>query len=472
MIHDEKLHGHKEKDPVRITRSETDSLGEMDIPADVYYGIQTARAMMNFPVSSMKERPEFIRAYAIVKKAAALTHIELEVLDSELGNAIVHAADEVMEGHFNDQFMVDVFQAGAGTSFNMNMNEVIANRALETLGKQKGDHAYLNPNDHVNMGQSTNDTFPTTCHIAVITSAYDLLNTLFDLSQAFREKAREFEGIMKSGRTHLMDAAPVSLGREFGAYAASLDRASQRITQRRNDLLELPIGGTATGSGVNTYPGYREKVVKTLSRLSGYPFIPAADSYEALQSRAQLAAFSGSLRELALELTRIANDIRLLGSGPTAGLREIRLPAVQPGSSIMPGKLNPVMAECLNMVAFQVIGNDTAVAFAAQAGQLELNVMAPLMIHNILGSISILTNFLPVFRDRCIVGITANKEKCASRLKLNPALATVLSPKIGHLEASKLAREALEKGVSVRELALSKGLITPEEAERLFPEIR
>lgn len=453
---------------MRQIRIEKDSLGEIEIPDEVYYGIQTARAIANFTVSGIRERPEFIRAYVMIKKAAALTNMELGLMDNEKGKAIVKAADEVLEGKFQDQFVVDVYQAGAGTSFNMNVNEVLANRALEIMGRAKGDYGFLSPNDHVNMAQSTNDTFPSASHIAVVMACVELLAVLDNLSRAFNIKGQEFALIPKSGRTHLKDAMPVLLGDEFKAYATAIERSGYRIKQRRDDLLELPIGGTATGTGTNAHPKYRQIVIRRLTELCSVSFVFAKDSFEALQSRSQLAAFSSALKELALELIRIANDLRLLSSGPTTGLAEIELPAVQPGSSIMPGKVNPVMAECLNMLAFQIVGNDTVAGLAAQAGQIDLNVMTPVMIHNILQSIAMLTNFLPTFQKRCVEGIRADEARCRSYIDLNPALATLLSPKIGYLNAAKLAKEAMEKRIPVNRLAVQKGLISQEESEKLF----
>ncbi|PKN30736.1 MAG: aspartate ammonia-lyase [Deltaproteobacteria bacterium HGW-Deltaproteobacteria-21] len=451
-----------------MPRVERDSLGEMEIPDSVYYGVQTARALVNFPVSGIREHPAFIRSYVEIKKAAAQANIQLGKLDRDKGEAILKAAEELLSGGLNDQFPVDVFQAGAGTSFNMNVNEVLANRALEFMGKAKGDYESLNPNDHVNMSQSTNDTFPTAAHLAVLALSEPLLKSLHDLSDCFSRKGEEFRNIPKTGRTHLMDATPLTLGDEFRAYAAALRRSAVRIAQRRDDLLELPIGGTATGTGVNAPPGYMETVVGFLSANIKMAFRCAQDSFEMLQSRSHLAAFSGSLRECAQELIRIANDLRLLGSGPTSGFSEIVLPAVQPGSSIMPGKVNPVMAECLDMVCFQVIGNDTAVSLAAQAGQLELNVMTPVMIHNIVSSMDLFNHFLPVFRKRCVEDIRANEEKCRSYLERNPSLATLLNPRIGYLNAAKIAKESYEKGIPVPELAIAKGILTREEAEEMF----
>ena len=449
-------------------RKERDSLGVMDVPDEVYYGIQTTRAMENFPVSGRRERPELIRAYAMVKKAAALANMELGTLDSERGKAIIQAADEVLNGDLADQFPVDVFQAGAGTSFHMNVNEVLANRALEIMGKSRGDYSYLSPNDHVNRAQSTNDTFPTASHIAIIIQADRLDAVLADLAGGLGKKGDEFRNLPKSGRTHLMDALPVTLGDEFFAYGSAVARAAERIRERRDSLLEIAMGGTATGTGANTPPQFREKVIARLSEITSLPLVPARDSLEALQSRSQMAAFSGALKELALELIRIANDLRLLGSGPTTGLAEIVLPPVQPGSSIMPGKVNPVMAECLNMISFQVIGNDTAVSLAAQAGQVDLNVMTPVMTYNILESLALLESYLPIFRSRCIDGIIGDEERLLAYIRMNPILATLLSPKIGYLKSAEIAKESIKTRRSIRDISIEKGILTEEEADALF----
>lgn len=449
-------------------RIEKDSLGQMQIPDDVYYGIQTARAIENFPVTGKGESPELIKAYVLVKKAAALTNMELESLDEDRGRAIITAADEILTGKLLDQFPVDIFQAGAGTSFNMNVNEVIANRALEILGKKRGDYEYLSPNDHVNRSQSSNDTFPTASHVAIVMEADILIEVITDLSRSLKTKGDELVSMPKSGHTHLMDAMPVNLGDVFIAYSSALRRAAKKLHKDRNNLLEIAIGGTATGTGVNTPVGYRETVVKKLSEITSLQFVQAGDSFEALQSRSQMAAFSGSLKELALELIRIANDLRLMGSGPTAGFSEINLPSVQPGSSIMPGKVNPVMAECLNMVAFQIVGNDTTVAMAVQAGQLDLNVMTPVMTSNILESISLFKNYLPVFQSRCIEGIWADEKKLRKIAGMNPSLATILSPKIGYLKAAEVVKESMEKKKSIEELVVENGLLTAQEAEEFF----
>jgi aspartate ammonia-lyase len=450
------------------TRIEVDPLGEKTIPESAYYGIQTLRATENFSVSGIKAPLAFIRAYALVKKAAALANAEVGWLDQKTAKAIVQACDEILAGKLLDQFVVDVFQAGAGTSFNMNVNEVVANRALEILGKEKGDYKTVSPNDHVNMGQSTNDTFPTAMHVVILMTLQPLLQELDSLAEAFDELSRKHSDTVKSGRTHLQDAVPVTIGQEFSAYASALRNACDQLKERQKQLYELALGGTAAGTGANTHPQYKQLAIAELQKMTGFPLKPATNAFEALQSCRPVQAVSSALKELALELIRVANDLRLLSSGPTTGLAEIVLPPVQPGSSIMPGKVNPVMAECLDMVAFQVVGNDLTVSFAVQAGQLELNVMTPVIMYNVLFSIQLLTNYLPVFRRKCVEGITVDEKRCALYLEKNPALATFLSPHIGYLEASKIAKQALEEGRSVKEIALEKGLLKPEDLERIF----
>jgi aspartate ammonia-lyase len=450
------------------TRVETDPLGEKAVPESAYYGIQTLRATENFPVSGIKAPAVFIKAYVMVKKAAALANAEVGWLDEEHKQAIVQACDEVLAGKFLDQFVVDVYQAGAGTSFNMNVNEVLANRSLEILGKPKGDYKMVSPNDHVNMGQSTNDTFPTATHIAVLMALQPLLQELGSLADAFDKLGNKHRTTVKSGRTHLQDAVPLTIGQEFGAYASALRNAADQLRERQKNLYELALGGTAAGTGANAHPRYKQLAIAELQKMSGFPLKTAKNTFEALQSYRSVQTVSSGLKELALELIRVANDLRLLSSGPTTGLAEITLPAVQPGSSIMPGKVNPVMAECLDMVAFQVVGNDLTVAFAVQAGQLDLNVMMPVIMHNVLFSIQILTNYLPVFRKKCVEGIVVNEKRCSQYLEKNPALATFLSPYIGYLEAAKIAKQALEEGRSVKEVALEKGLLKPEELERIL----
>jgi fumarate hydratase class II len=364
--------------------------------------------------------------------------------------------------------VVDVFQAGAGTSFNMNVNEVLANRALELLGKDRGDYKIVNPNNHVNMAQSSNDTFPSAIHVAMLLALKPLLLALADLAESFEALSLKYASVMKSGRTHLQDALPVTVGQEFGAYADAVKNAREQIIVRSKRLEELALGGTAVGTGVNAHADFSKIAVAELSRMTGFPLKAASNPFEALQSRNAVASVSGALRELALELIRIANDLRLLSSGPTTGLAEIVLPTVQPGSSIMPGKVNPVMAECLDMVAFQVIGNDLAVALAAQAGQLELNVMTPVMMHNLLQSIQLLANYLPVFTRKCVDGITVDAARCTGYVDRNPSLAVFLSPRIGYLDAAKIAKQALEEKRSVKDVALEKGVLKPEQAEEIF----
>ena len=450
------------------TRIEIDPLGERAIPENAYYGIQTLRATENFPVSGIKAPLPFIKAYVMVKKAAASANAEVGWLDEERKQAIVQACDEILAGKFLDQFVVDVFQAGAGTSFNMNVNEVLANRALEILGKEKGDYKCVSPNDHVNMGQSTNDTFPTAMHVSILMALQPLLKELDRLAEAFEKLSRKHRETVKSGRTHLQDAIPVTIGQEFSAYASALKNASNQLRERQKNLFELALGGTAAGTGANAHPRYKRIAIAELQKMTGFPLKPARNTFEALQSCRPVQTVSSALKELALELIRVANDLRLLSSGPTTGLAEVALPPVQPGSSIMPGKVNPVMAECLNMVAFQVVGSDLTVSLAVQAGQLDLNVMTPVMMYNVLFSIELLTNYLPVFRRKCVEGITVNKKRCAQYLEKNPALATFLSPHIGYLEASKIAKQALEQWRSVKEVALEKGLLKPEDLEKIL----
>jgi aspartate ammonia-lyase len=450
------------------TRKEIDPLGEKAIPKDAYFGIQTFRATENFPVSGIKEPIQFIKAYVLIKKSAARANMQVGWLDKKIGNAIIKACDEVLDGKLIDQFVVDVFQAGAGTSFNMNVNEVLANRALENLGKQKGEYKIVSPNDHVNMGQSTNDTFPTALHVSVLISLQALFSALDDLAAALEELANKNAHVLKSGRTHLQDAVPVTIGQEFGAYASAIANTSKELRRRQENLYEIALGGTATGTGANTHPDYKKIAIAELAKLTGFPLKPASNNFEALQSHRPAHTVSSGLKELALELIRIANDLRLLASGPTTGINEITLPPVQPGSSIMPGKVNPVMAECLDMVAFQVAGNDAAVSLAVQAGQIELNVMTPAIAYNILFSIQILANYLPVFTEKCVRGITVDEKRCEQYLEKNPSLATLLAPKIGYLEAAKIAKQAQAENRTVKEIALEKGLLKPEELEKIF----
>ncbi len=451
-----------------MTRTEEDSMGEKEVPEGAYYGIQTVRALENFPVSGSTESPEFVKAYVMLKKACAIANMKCGKLDQDIGKYIIKACDEILQKDYQDQFVVDVYQAGAGTSFNMNVNEVIANIALERMGEDKGGYDKIHPNDHVNMSQSTNDTFPTASHIAMIETSETLLNNLGSLSDSFRSKGEEFKDVGKAGRTHLMDAVPISLGDEFVAYASAIKRTKERLERSLHNLLELPIGGTATGRGANTPEGFREEVLKELSKLFDRNYEPARDSFESIHSRALMAEYSSSLKDLATELIRIANDLRFLASGPKTGIVEIGLPEVQPGSSMMPGKVNPVMAECLNMICFQIVGRDSSNSLANQAGQMEMNVMVPLMTYNIIDSIKMLNNYLPVFEEKCVSGIEANEEVCRNNMKKTPALATLLSPEIGYLKAAKLAREAMERDVSLEELAREKEVLPENKLDEIF----
>lgn len=434
-----------------------------EIPDEAYWGAQTSRAVENYPISGERAHAEMIRAYARIKKACAETNLEMGRLPAEKVRAIVQACDEVLAGKHLDQFVVDVYQAGAGTSFHMNVNEVVAGRAAELAGSSRGDRKAVNPNDDVNLGQSTNDTFPAALHMAAVAVGRTLTAEVEKLVASFEGKAQEFDGVVKSGRTHLMDAVPVTLGQEFRAFASATAHRQESLTRAIDGLRELPLGGTATGTGINTPAGFREKAIEKLAKLAGEPFFPARDAREGLQSRAAAGDYSAALRALAVELGRIANDLRLLASGPATGLDEIRLPAVQPGSSIMPGKVNPSLLECLNMLCFQIAGFDTANQLAVGAGQLDLNVMMPLLAYNLTRGPQLLINFLPVVRLRCIDGITANAEKCRRYLEESPSVVTALTPKIGYATAAEVFKDAVARGVLVKQVLLEKKILTEEE---------
>jgi aspartate ammonia-lyase len=444
-------------------RIERDSLGERELPADVYYGIQTARAIENFPISGWRPYPSLVTATIQIKKAAARVNAELGALDPRIEQAIGVAADEVLAGRFRDQFIVDPFQAGAGTSHNMNANEVLANRAIELLGGARGDYSLVHPNDHVNMSQSTNDVFPTAMRLAALEEVSKLTISLEQLAESFRAKSVEFDQIVKSGRTHLQDAVPIRLGQEFEAYATAIRKNSGRIARAAEEFREVGLGGTAVGTGLNAAAGYRGRVVDELSRITNQRLRATEDHFEAMQSMSPFVAMSSSLRTLATDVVRITNDMRLLSSGPNTGFAEINLPAVQPGSSIMPGKVNPVIAEMSAMVCFQVMGNDLAIGMAAQAGQLELNVMMPVIAFNLLMSLSLLANAMTVLRERCVVGITANEERCRWYVEHSVALVTALSPRIGYARAAAIAKRAIENGKTIREMITEEGLLTAEE---------
>jgi aspartate ammonia-lyase len=413
-----------------------------------------------------------VRAYARIKKACAEVNAELGRLDAPKAAAIGQACDEVLTGRHAEQFVVDVYQAGAGTSFHMNVNEVLAGRAAEILGASRGDRAAVNPNDDVNLGQSTNDTFPTALNMAAIAVGRLLSQEVEALAESFRRKAREFAGIVKSARTHLMDAVPITLGQEFRAFGSAVAHRREFLDGALDNLRELPLGGTAAGTGINTPAGFREKAIAKLAKMAGEDFRPASDPREGLQSRASAGDYSAALRALAVELGRIGNDLRLLASGPATGLDEIRLPAVQPGSSIMPGKVNPSLLECLNMLCFQLVGFDTANSLAVGAGQLDLNVMMPLLSHNLTRGPQLFVNFLPVLRQRCVDGITANPEKCRHYLEESPSVITALTPKIGYAKAAEVFKDAVARGVRVRQVLLEKKILTEDELNAaMTPEV-
>jgi fumarate hydratase class II len=448
-------------------RIERDSLGELPVPVEAYYGVQTARAVRNFPISGLRPYPAFIWSMGLIKRAAAEVNAELGLLDWEKARAIMQAAEEVMAGKWDDQFVVDPFQAGAGTSHNMNTNEVIANRATELLGGKKGQYL-VHPNDHVNMAQSTNDTIPTAIRLGCLWRLDELLGAVDRLAEALWDKAREFDDVVKSGRTHLQDAVPIRLGQEFSGYARAVERDRERIARAAEGLRRLGIGGTAVGTGLNAHPEYHKRMVKKLSELSGLRLYESDNLFESMQSMSDPVDFSASLRTLAQTLDRIANDFRLLASGPATGLDEIRLPPVQPGSSIMPGKVNPVMAEMLNMVCFQVMGNDLTVMLAGQAGQLELNVMMPIIAYNLFQSMDILIGGITAFTEKCVRGIVANREKAEGWLAKNAILVTALNPVIGYLKGAEVAKEAMARNVPIKQVVLEHGLLTEEEIDRIL----
>jgi len=454
--------------PAGSTRIERDSLGPLEVPANAYYGVQTARAVANFPISGERLHPEMVRAAARIKIAAALANAELGELDQKRADAIVAAAEEIVAGKHDDQFVVDAYQAGAGTSFHMNVNEVIANRACELMGGSRGEHTLVHPNDHVNMAQSTNDVIPTSIRLAAHALAGPLLEEMAALAASLDRKAGEFAHVLKSGRTHLQDAVPITLGQEFSGYRECARGWHDSLVRSRDGLLALGLGGNAVGTGINAHPKYRERAIHHLARLTGSPFRPAENLFEAMQSMAPFVRVSNDLRGFALDLTRIANDLRLLASGPTTGLDEIVLPAVQPGSSIMPGKVNPVVAEMTNMVAYQVLGYDTTVAYAAQAGQLELNVMMPVIAHNLLRSLALLAPTLRVLRTTCVDGISANEEVCRRYFERSISLATALNPYIGYAKAAEVAKESAKTGKTVVAIVREQKLLTEEQIAKVF----
>jgi aspartate ammonia-lyase len=436
-------------------RIEHDTLGDINVPSDALYGAQTQRAVNNFNISGLRPWRAFIWSMALIKRAAAEVNRDLGLLDSKVAGAIINAAQEVIDGKFDDQFVVDPFQAGAGTSHNMNVNEVIANRATLLLGGNLGQYL-VNPNDHVNMSQSTNDTIPTAIRLGCLWRLDELLGTTDNLAASLAHKAQEFDDIVKSGRTHLQDAVPIRLGQEFSGYATAVKRDGERIRIAGDGLRRLGIGGTATGTGLNAHTQYHARMITRLSELTGLTLISSDNLFESMQSMADMANFSASMRTLAITLTRIANDFRLLASGPSTGLAELLLPAMQPGSSIMPGKVNPVMAEMLNMSMFHVQGCDLTVSLASQAGQLELNVMMPIIAHNLFEMMQVMIGSISAFTEKCVVGLQANREKAEGWLARNAIVATALNPIIGYSTSATLVKEALRRNITIREVALEK----------------
>jgi len=450
------------------TRTERDPLGEHAVPAAAYYGIQTARALENFPISGLRAHPDLVTATVYVKKAAALANIELRRLDQQVGNAIVTAADEVLAGQLRDQFVVDVYQAGAGTSHNMNVNEVLANRAAELLGGTLGDYTRVHPNDHVNMGQSTNDVFPSATRLALLMGTAPLVAAAQELARSLADKADAFRGIVKVGRTHLQDAVPITLGQEFRGYAACVRRGADDVLQASLQLHESNLGATAVGTGLNAGVEFAARTVQHVSRLSGLPVKPAADYFRVTQSMGDVLAYSGAMRRLAVEAGKVASDLRLLSMGPRAGLAEILLPPVQPGSSIMPGKVNPSVPEMVNQVCFQVIGCDTTVCAAAEAGQLELNVMMPVIAWNALHASTILRTAMHALQTRCVDGIEADPARCRELLDRSTAVATALSPYIGYAKTAEVAKESVRTGRPIREIVIERGLLDAATADRVL----
>ncbi|WP_408056820.1 aspartate ammonia-lyase [Ureibacillus massiliensis] len=449
-------------------RIEKDFLGEKEIPKDAYYGVQTMRAVDNFPITGYRIHPELIKSLGIVKKAAALANIEVGMLQREIGQFIIQACEEVVAGKWNDQFIVDPIQGGAGTSINMNANEVIANRALELMGEEKGNYQQISPNSHVNMSQSTNDAFPTATHIAVLSLLNQLLEAAKTMKNAFDSKAEEFSGIIKMGRTHLQDAVPILLGQEFEAYSRVLSRDIDRISLSRQHLYEVNMGATAVGTGLNADPLYIDAVVRNLSEISGFPLNRAEHLVDATQNTDCYTEVSSTLKVCMINMSKIANDLRLMASGPRDGLFEILLPSRQPGSSIMPGKVNPVMAEVVNQVAFQVMGNDLTISQASEAGQFELNVMEPVLFFNLIQSISIMSNVFMVFTEKCLKGIKANEERLKQYVEQSVGIITAVNPHIGYELAAQIAKEAIATGASVRELCLKSGALTTEQLDKIL----
>ena len=453
---------------IEPTRIERDPLGEHAVPADAYYGIQTARAVENFPISGLRAPADLVTATLFIKKAAAAANVALKRLDAKIGNAIVAAADEALGGALRDQFVVDVYQAGAGTSHNMNTNEVLANRAAELLGGRRGEYTTVHPNDHVNMGQSTNDVFPSATRLALLLGHDGLVQQARALTQSLRKKSVEFTGVLKVGRTHLQDAVPMTLGQEFAGYAACIDRGGDDVEHAAKQLAELNLGATAVGTGINAGSDYAELAIQNLRRYTGRHLTGAENRFRVTQSMGDVVAYSSAMRRLAIELGKIASDLRLLSMGPRAGLSEIVLPAAQPGSSIMPGKVNPSVPEMVNQVCFQVMGCDMTVAIAAEAGQLELNVMMPVIAWNAIHASTILRESMKALRLRCVDGIEADEQRCRELLDRSTAVATALSPYLGYAKTAEIAKASLRTGKPIRELVLEQGLLEARQLDQIL----
>jgi len=449
-------------------RTDRDSLGTVRIPANAYYGPFTGRAIKQYNATGRPSHKNLIISFVLIKRSAAVANMKTKAINRKQGTAIVKACDKILAGKYIDQFVVDMINSGAGTAFNMNTNEVIANVALRELDKKQGQYEFLHPNDHVNMSQSSNDTYPTAMHMAILFSFKAMIRKIDDLIKIINKKAKQFSKYKKLGRTHLMDALPVTLGSEFTAYVTSLTNARNQIVLSQKELEQIALGGTAVGTGANTPKGYRKAVISELARVSKLSLKPQKDMQYALQSKFPVANASSALKNFAIELGKVSNDIRLMASGPIAGLAELGIPAVHAGSSIMPGKVNPSLAECMNMICFSVIGNDTTVSFAAHAGQFELNVMLPGMLKAVLDSTDMLTNFLPVFSDNLIDGLTANQAKLRENIENSPVIVTLLTPKIGYLKSAELFKESLKTGKTIRELVVSKKLMTNKEVSSLL----
>jgi len=449
-------------------RLDQDSLGKVKIPSDAYYGAFTGRAIQQYKVTGNKAHENLIKSFVMIKRSAAVANMKTRAIDQKRGKAIVAACDKILDGKFVDQFVVDMINSGAGTAFNMNSNEVIANVALEILHKKKGKYQHLHPNDHVNMSQSSNDTYPTAMHVAILMNLNDVIPAIDKLINSLTKKSKQFSSFKKIGRTHLMDALPVTLGKEFTAYATSISKARNVISVAQKELQFVALGGTAVGTGANTPKGYRKIAISELAKISKLPIKPEKDMQHSLQSKFAVSNLSGAIRNLAIEINKLSNDIRLMASGPIAGLAELGIPAVHAGSSIMPGKVNPSLAECMNMICFNIIGNDVAVSNAAQAGQFELNVMLPGMLKCMLESTDMLKNFLPIFSANLIDGLTANREKLKMDIETSPVIVTLLTPKIGYLKSAELFKESLKTGKTIRELVVSKKLMSNKEIDSLF----